>query len=135
MSDSRQEPIFKHSKKRDRILEILEKTDTHPTADWIYDRVKKEFPDLSMGTVYRNLNILIEQGLVQKFDFGNTFDRFDAKLIPHYHFICEKCGSVFDLEIPADNELNTKINKTTNFIIKKHRLEFFGECIKCREKS
>jgi Fe2+ or Zn2+ uptake regulation protein len=93
-----------------------------------------EFPDLSMGTVYRNLNILIEQGLVRKIDFGSTFDRYDANTAPHYHFICERCGSITDLAIPMDNSLNQRVEGGTNLKVKRHRIEFFGFCEKCSEK-
>jgi Fur family peroxide stress response transcriptional regulator len=125
------EKQFKRSKQRDRILELLRRTGSHPTASWLYDRMKEEFPDLSMGTVYRNLNILIEQGLVHKIDFGSTFDRYDANINPHYHFICEQCGSIIDLNIPMYEEINKKVEESTNFKAQRHRIEFFGLCDKC----
>lgn len=125
------EKQFKRSKQRDKILELLRSTGSHPTATWLYDRLKKEFPDLSMGTVYRNLNILIEQGLVHKIDFGSTFDRYDANINPHYHFICEQCGSIIDLNIPMYEEINKKVEESTNFKAQRHRIEFFGLCDKC----
>jgi Fur family peroxide stress response transcriptional regulator len=103
----------------------------HPTAAWIYERLKKEIPDLSMGTVYRNLNILIEQGLVRKIDFGSTFDRFDANIDPHYHFVCEKCGAITDLDLPIDASLNEWVNDKTQFKAKRHRIEFYGLCNRC----
>jgi Fur family peroxide stress response transcriptional regulator len=106
-------------------------TTTHPTADWLYERLKKEFPNLSMGTVYRNLNILMEQDLVQKIDFGSTFDRFEARTDPHYHFICERCGSVSDLPLPVDEGLNRRVSEKTGFQARRHRIEFYGLCGKC----
>ena len=123
---------FRYSKQRERILEMLKSTDIHPTADWIYDKLKKEFPDLSMGTVYRNLNILYEQGLIKRIDFGKTFDRFDANIIDHYHFICEKCGAIIDLKIPIDNSLNDKVTENTGYSTKSHKIQFYGICDKCR---
>lgn len=128
------QPKYKKSRQRERIYELLLNTGIHPTASWIYDQVKKEFPDLSMGTVYRNLNILIEQGLVRKIDFGSTFDRYDANTAPHYHFICERCGSITDLAIPRDNSLHQRVESDTNLKVKRHRIEFFGLCEKCSEK-
>ena len=125
---------LRKSKQRDRILHILKNTRTHPTASWIYDKLKDEFPNLSMGTVYRNLNILVEQGLVKKIDFGSTFDRFEATLDPHYHFICEKCHSVIDLNIPIDNELNKKIKEATGLEPIRHRIEFYGVCNNCKKE-
>ncbi len=126
---------FKRSKQRDRILEMLRSTGSHPTASWLYDRLKREFPDLSMGTVYRNLNILIEQGLVHKIDFGSTFDRYDANIHPHYHFICEQCGSIIDLNIPMDEELNKKVEESTSLKTLRHRIEFFGLCDRCSAEN
>jgi len=122
----------KRSRQRERILELLHGTGAHPTADWLYDRLKGEFPNLSMGTVYRNLNILVEQGLINRIDFGSTFDRFDAKVGPHYHFICEKCGAIVDLPLPIDETLNRKVDESTPFTVSRHRIEFYGICDRCR---
>ena len=124
---------YRRSKQRERILEILKNTTIHPTAGWIYNKLSQEFAGLSMGTVYRNLNILIEQGLVVKIDFGSTFDRFEANTTPHYHFICEKCGSIRDIDMPVDTSHNEKAEKLTPFKITQHRIKFYGLCNKCME--
>lgn len=129
------ETKYKRSRQRESILQLLRTTDRHPTADWIYESLKKEYPNLSMGTIYRNLNILMEQGLVKKIDFGSTFDRFDAYIEPHYHFVCEKCGAIIDLKIPVDEELNEKVRNATPYNVKRHRVEFFGVCDKCSGKE
>jgi Fur family peroxide stress response transcriptional regulator len=126
---------YKRSRQRERILEIVRTTNIHPTASWIYERLKEEIPGLSMGTVYRNLNILIDQGFVRKIDFGSTFDRFEANIEPHYHFICEKCGEIFDLDLPIDASLNEMVNKKTQFSAKRHRIEFYGLCDRCAQKQ
>lgn len=126
---------YKKSRQRERILELLRSTDTHPTAGWIYDRLKPEFKDLSMGTVYRNVKILVEQGLIIKIDFGSTFDRFDADVSPHYHFICEGCGAVLDVPVPMEKKLNGKVEKATGFKIRLHRTKFYGLCNICRNES
>ena len=122
---------YKRSRQRERILDVLMSTGSHPTASWIYDKLKGEFPELSMGTVYRNLNILKEQGLIRKIDFGSTFDRYDANTAPHYHFICERCGSIIDLDMHIDKELNRRVERMTNLKTKRHRIEFYGLCDKC----
>jgi Fur family peroxide stress response transcriptional regulator len=132
MKKTEKKAKYKRSRQRERILEILQSTETHPTADWVYEQLKEEFPNLSMGTVYRNLNILIEQGLVGKIDFGSTFDRFDANTGPHYHFICERCGAIIDLGLPIDTSLNERVNNQTPYNARKHRIEFFGLCDQCR---
>ncbi len=123
---------YKKSRQRQRILEILQSTDTHPTADWIYSILKAEIKNLSLGTVYRNLNILVDQGLAKKLEFGSTFDRFDAVVENHYHLICEKCGSVYDLDMDVDERIVKLAEEKTSFRIKNHRIEFFGICKNCQ---
>ena len=129
---SKQEQIiFRQSKQRNRLLELLRSTDSHPTADWLYQQLKDEFPILSLGTVYRNLATLIEQGLVKKIHFGSTFDRFEANTKPHYHLICESCEKIIDFEMPVYNDLNNQAAKLTSFTIIHHKIEFFGLCEDC----
>ena len=123
---------FRQSRQRERILQLLRETDTHPSADWLYARMKDEFPKLSLGTVYRNISILIGQGLVQKIHFGSTFDRFEANPIPHYHLICEKCGRIEDFTLPIYDEINQKADNQTDFKINRHRIEFYGLCSECK---
>jgi len=122
---------YKRSRQRERILGILRGTNTHPTASWVYDELKKEFNNLSMGTVYRNINILIDQNLVQKIESGSSFDRFDANVEQHYHFVCKECGAIDDLPIAAFDDLNEKINQMTEYQAEKHRLDFHGVCPGC----
>lgn len=122
---------YKRSRQRERILGILRSTKTHPTASWVYDELKKDFTNLSMGTVYRNINILIDQNLVQKIESGSSFDRFDANVDQHYHFICKECGSIDDLPIAAFDDLNEKINQATGYQADNHRLDFHGICPDC----
>ncbi len=124
---------FRRSRQRESILELLRSTKTHPTASWIYDKLKIEFPRLSLGTVYRNLNILTQQGLINKIDCGSTFDRYEARNHPHYHFICEQCGSIFDLNTPVMKNLNNRVSELENITIKRHMIEFFGLCEKCKK--
>jgi Fur family peroxide stress response transcriptional regulator len=113
------------------ILKLLGGTDTHPTAGWIYDKLKKEISNLSLGTVYRNLNILTEQGLIRRFNFGSTFDRYDADMSPHYHFCCEMCGAFVDMNVPVEDGLNREVEQKTGFKINRHRIEFYGLCGRC----
>jgi Fur family peroxide stress response transcriptional regulator len=125
---------FRKSKHRDRILELLRSTDSHPTADWVYDQLKKEYPQLSLGTIYRNLTILLDMNLVKKIHFGSTFDRFEANTEPHYHLICESCGKILDFKMPIYNDLNTQATQMTGFTVHHHKLEFFGVCEDCKIK-
>lgn len=123
------------SRQRDRILEVLRLTTRHPTAKWIYDKVRRTSPDLSLGTVYRNLGMLVQQGLVNKLDFGSSYDRFEARTLPHHHFICEQCGSVFDLDLPIDEVLIRKLRSATGLQASRHEIRFYGVCQKCREEE
>ena len=127
--------INRQSKHRDRILELLRSTDSHPTADWVYEQLKKENPQLSLGTVYRNLTILAEMGLAKKIHFGSTYDRFEANTEPHYHLICELCGKILDFNMPIYHKLNSQANQLTGFTIHHHKLEFFGVCEDCKIKK
>ncbi|MBD3184011.1 transcriptional repressor [Candidatus Poribacteria bacterium] len=130
---NKEKPKYRHSKQRQRILELLRSTETHPTANWLYNKLRNDFPNLSMGNVYRNLNILVEQGLIGKIEFGSTFDRFDANIHQHYHFICENCGEIIDLELPVDKKLNDKVTKKINLKVRSHNIQFYGLCDKCTE--
>lgn len=126
---------YKRSRQRERILNLLRHTDNHPTASWVYDELKKEFNNLSMGTVYRNINILLDQNLIQKIESGSSFDRFDGNTSNHYHFICQECGSVSDLPLQEMPELNQLINDNTSYKTEKHRLDFYGICPECRKSD
>ncbi len=122
---------YRHSKQRARILEFLHRTKSHPTAIVIFEELLREFPTLSLGNVYRNLNILVEQGLIRELKMGSTYDRFDGIVAPHYHFICERCGEISDLDMPHDEALNDKVRALTGGEVNYHRLEFYGVCAKC----
>ena len=126
---------FRNSRQRTALLELLKSTKSHPTASWIYDELKKEFPDLSQGTVYRNLSVLAEQGLVQVLRSGSTFDRFDADTSAHYHVVCTVCGKVEDVAMKADAAGETSAARATGYRIEGHRLDFYGVCPACQKKN
>jgi Fur family peroxide stress response transcriptional regulator len=117
------------------MLQLLRSTASHPTANWLYGKLRKEFPALSLGTVYRNIGILVQQGLIGRITFGSTFDRLDARTTPHYHLICEKCDSITDLDVPPDNSLNALPDKSLGFQVRRHEIEFYGLCAKCAKKA
>ena len=125
---------YRNSRQRDRILELLRGTTCHPTALWIYDELRKEFPNLSLGNVYRNLNILVETGQVQELQMGSTFDRFDGNVEPHYHFICTDCGAITDLQLTHRATLNAQVHRLTRGRVDFHRLDFYGSCARCLEQ-
>ena len=125
----------RETKQREAILRVLRNTRAHPTADWIYEEVKKEIPNISKGTVYRNLQVLQEDGAVSELNLNGTLSRFEAKQASHYHFRCEQCGKVFDLDEPVNNELDERVAKRTGFKVSHHQLEFRGLCIDCQQQS
>lgn len=123
---------YKRSRQREKILSLLRATKSHPSAEWIYRQLKKELPRLSLGTVYRNLNTLIEQKLIQKLPLEDGTDRFEATIAPHYHLICERCGSVLDFTMPHPIDINRNTEKLSGFKVTRHRIDFFGLCKKCQ---
>lgn len=91
------QPTIKRSKQRDAILSFLMTRKDHPTADDVYMNVKKDFPNISLGTVYRNLSFLSERGEIVKLSYEGGADHYDANIEPHYHFVCTKCGRIIDV--------------------------------------
>ena len=92
---------LRHSKQRDVIMQFLSTRKDHRAADVVYMNVRKEFPNISLGTVYRNLTLLAELGEIQRLRLGDGMDHFYADTSPHYHFVCSECGSVIDLEMQS----------------------------------
>ena len=126
-------PKIRMTKQRQVILEELCKVTSHPTADEMYQMIRKRLPKISLGTVYRNLEILSELGMVLKLDVGGTQKRFDGNVENHYHVRCTECGCVGDLHMPTDSEVEQKAQALTDFQIKRHSLEFIGVCPECRD--
>jgi len=127
--------IYRNSKQRKSILELLKSTKTHPTALWLYDRLRENYPSVSQGTVYRNLSILAEQGQIQVLRSGSTFDRFDADISLHYHVICRSCGRVDDVEMRAESDREKAAARASGYLVQSHRLDFFGICPECQGKN
>ena len=121
----------RETRQREAILNILRSADSHPTADWIYDEVRKAIPKISKGTVYRNLKILREKGEISELSLSGTVSRFEGRQENHYHFTCDKCGQVFDLDEPVNNELEERVARKTGFKVSHHQLEFRGLCKDC----
>ncbi len=119
------------TKQRKKILEVLKSTDCHPTADWIYEQVKEEIPDISLGTIYRNLNVLQEMGKIMELNYGSDYSRFDGNPTNHYHFTCLECGKVMDVDMEVVAEMNEEVAEVVNGEVAYHRTEFFGYCEEC----
>ena len=126
------EATQKNFRKRNAILSYLQHTDAHPSAETIFADLKSEIPDLSMGTVYRNLNLFKQQGLVASVATVKGVERFDANTEPHVHFICTRCGSVTDLpQITVPQQLQSTVESTTGGRVAECQLSFSGICQSC----
>ena len=123
------------TRQRQIILEELRKVDTHPSADQVYETVRKRLPRISLGTVYRNLEILSELGEIQKLELGGDLKRFDRKPNKHYHIRCMNCGRVDDAPIAPLNQVEDELYGATVYTIIGHRLEFEGLCPQCSKTS
>jgi Fe2+ or Zn2+ uptake regulation protein len=123
------------TKQRDIILEELRNVTTHPNADEIYHMVRNRIPNVSFGTVYRNLRILKELGEILELDYGKSSSRFDGNPDNHYHFACDVCGSIYDLNVPIKAELDEELSSKTGFKITRHRTEFYGICPNCSSEA
>ena len=103
------------TKQRAAILEALRDNRTHPTADQIYDMVRQQISNISKGTVYRNLQVLREDGAISELNLNGTLSRYEEKQDKHYHFRCDKCGRVFDLDEPVNIEIDKRVSARTGF--------------------
>ncbi len=122
----------KHFRKRDAILACLRSTDSHPSADWVHAQLKPQIPDLSLGTVYRNLAYFKEQGQINSLGTVKGVERFDGNTAPHVHFICSQCGSVTDLPgIAVPQELAQAANQESGGRVESCCLSFTGQCADC----
>jgi len=124
---------MRNSRQRNEILRIVQHTKSHPTADWVYDQARKVFPNISLGTVYRNLNQLSDSGLVNTIK-DKTVVRYDGNTEPHDHFKCDGCGRIYDLSVLDDSFLET-INKKQPFLVTDVHLELHGICPDCLKSS
>ena len=120
----------RHSRKREAIRQVLAEAKDHPTAETIYARLKPDYPDLSLGTVYRNLAIFREEGEAICVATVAGQERYDGCTVPHAHFICERCGSVADVDAEVPDELlrSTEVPGT----IRDYSLTFYGVCDHCQ---
>ena len=124
----------KHFRKRDAILAYLQHSDAHPSAETIYFDLKEQIPDLSIGTVYRNLNLFKQQGLATSVATVKGIERFDANTDPHVHFICDSCDAVIDLhEMQMPQALCSEAEGCVGGKVGSCQLSFTGKCRACME--
>ncbi len=123
------------TRQRTVILEELKKMSSHPSADELYMAVRRRLPRISLGTVYRNLEILSETGQIQKLETGGSIKRFDGNPHKHYHIRCVACGRIDDAPIAPLNQIEDELYGATVYTIIGHRLEFTGLCPSCSKKN
>ncbi len=128
-------PQMRLTTQRQIILEELSKVKTHPTANEVYDMVRKRLPRIGLGTVYRNLELMSETGIILKLEVGGTQKRFDATIDPHYHIRCLSCGKVNDIDIPVMDELNKTAADISQYQVLGHHIEFSGICKECSNQD
>ena len=121
----------RYSRQRETILEILRSTKLHPTANTIYERARESIPNISLGTVYRNLSELSASGEILAFKAFDGSEHYDATCTPHPHLCCTECKEVLDLEIPFVNEFVENSSKQTGCLLTSHNIVFYGQCSDC----
>jgi Fur family ferric uptake transcriptional regulator len=126
---------YRMTHQRKVILDEIRKVKTHPTADEVYDLVRKRLPRISLGTVYRNLEILSARGLIQRIGPPSQQMRFDGDTKDHYHLRCVSCGRVEDAPMISVDDLEEAVRNQSDYSIVGHRLEFMGICPACRKDS
>ena len=122
------------TRQRRVILDELRKVRSHPTADELYARVRRRLPRISLGTVYRNLNILTELGIIHTLELAGNQKRFDGTCDEHYHVRCLGCGRVDDVPAAPSAAIVNRIRRKLHYEIIGHRLEFVGYCPRCRKR-
>ena len=130
------EQSTKQFRKRNAILNCVKCTDVHPSADWVHAQLKTEYPDISLGTVYRNLSLFKQQGLIASLGTVNGIERFDGNTNPHVHFICTACDAVTDLpQMAVPETLSSEAAAYAGATINTCSLSFTGVCNRCQSKN
>lgn len=127
--------VNKFSRQREAIKEYLSGTKEHPTADTVYMNIRGTYPNISLGTVYRNLNMLAEKGEILKLNCQDGCDRFDGNPKPHYHFLCKNCGRVLDIEMDSIDHINVIAGAKFSGKVEGHATFFYGLCPECCKKE
>lgn len=120
---------------RHAILSFLMDTHSHPTADDIYKALSPTYPSMSVATIYNNLRLFVEAGLIRELTYGDDSSRFDADLSDHYHAICKCCGTIVDFVHPPLLDVERVASARTGFTVEGHRMEIYGLCQDCSSKE
>lgn len=122
---------MKYSKQRESLLTLLRSTRSHPSADWLYENLRKEFPNISLGTVYRNLSVLVDNGDIIKIRTSSNKEHFDGFTHDHSHFVCRRCSKILDVDIDGMEVVEQQAAKKLNAEVDNHALVFYGICSNC----
>ena len=122
-----------YSRQREAILNVLRSTDTHPTANRVYELVRQEIPNISLGTVYRNLAALSEAGEILSINVGDGFEHFDGDVSEHLHLHCKQCGKIYDLHL--ENSILSDSAYKNDFLLESSLLIGYGICKNCKIKN
>lgn len=120
---------------RHAVLEYLLTSMSHPTADEIYKALAHRFPNMSVATVYNNLRVLRQIGLVRELTYGDDSSRFDSNMKDHYHITCNECGKIVDFDYPTLDEVESLAEQVTGFNVTHHRMELYGQCDECQQSE
>ena len=132
---SRFQKPLRMTRQRQVIVEEMKKTAYHPTADEVYEMARKRLPRVSLGTIYRNLEVLASEGVIRKVETEGSQKRFDGNPEPHYHIRCSKCGALEDVRVQWMPPLEDFLKDSQGYEIRGWRLEFVGLCPLCRKKD
>jgi len=132
---SKQNKGLRMTLQRRIMLEELRSTDCHPTAAQVYKAVRERIPRISLGTIYRNLDVLVKAGLIQKLESAGSEKRFDGTTENHYHVRCVSCGRVGDLSGSQSSELEIAVQEKTDYEIIGYWLEYTGLCPECKKSK
>ena len=127
--------MLKYSRQREAIKNFLMTRHDHPTADVVYSSVRTEFPNISLGTVYRNLTLLADLGEIARLRVGDGVDHFGADTHRHYHFVCHACSSLTDLETAGIDHVLEAASRHFDCLVQGHVTYFYGLCPHCMQKA
>ena len=127
-------PARRSSIQRKLVRQILETARDHPTAQAVFKRARGRMPSISLGTVYRNLQLLVDEGLLLERKIGKKPARYEARRQRHYHICCIECGALEDLAVPYQESLDRRVARLVRYRLQEHRMEFYGICPRCQAK-
>ena len=120
----------RETRQRRKVYDTIKQTTSHPTADWIFERVRADVPKISLGTVYRNLSVLKDEGIIREIYGTDRRAHYDADLSPHAHFICSDCGQIWDVFGVPEVDWRT-LKELVGCEVSEQNLDFQGRCAAC----